>query len=275
MSAVFDCGKGKRAGIRVVIPVMLLAFGAALPAVGEPVSQFFGDDFNSSSIKDHAGLYYSCPWIDRSLMAFEETHASWKFTAATPDQRAFLADTLKVVSYYPWVVRQPTYSRGGSTWGGSGPDEMGGAYIELSYTPRPGDPVDIRWIQAVAAVYRGGGYDGGHLDNPGDRSSPFYDVGADDIAGPTYFVDIPYAREIEYEGDPVADVDFQVFLARDAGAGGGFDHNVLVYGGIWWGYTYRASDTIPEPATLPICSVVVVGFLLWRVRRARVSRVTR
>lgn len=185
-----------------------------------------------------------------------------------------------MVAYYPWVVNQPTYRRTFTnpdgtqttqTWGGNLNGEAGGAYIQLSYTPQGNDPTNIRWIQGIDSSYYGGAFNV-HLDNPDDRSSPFYDSGTQDIAGPTYFVDIPGALENEYEGNPVAQVDFQAFLAQDNGAGNGFAHNVTIYGGIWWDYTYTAVD-VPEPSSFLLAGPLLLG-LIGR-KKLRASKLNR
>jgi hypothetical protein len=228
---------------------VLLAGGLLGQANAATVTKYFGDDYHTSTTTDHPGIQYSCPWIDTGTAAFKAANAGWDFKYAGAEAAAFLLNDLKVVSNFPWVVNEPKFTHGGQSWGGDGPEERGGAYIEISYTPHGTDPVNIRWIQAISASYYGGANDV-HLDNPDDRSKPFYDVGPNDIAGTTWFADIPSAPENEYEHNPVAAVDFQVFLTEDKGAGNGFDHNVVVYGGVWWDYTYSAVDApAPEPGS--------------------------
>ena len=203
------------------------------------------------------GIVYSCPWVNTALpqAGFDNT-SGWRFTYAGAAASAFLTNDLSVVAYYPWVVNQPTFTNGGSTWGGNLNGEAGGAYIRLSYTPQAGDPTNVTWVQAVASSYYGGALDV-HLDNPFNRASPFY-FGPSYAAGTTWFVDIPGATEQEYENNPVASVQFQVFLAQDFGARNGVQHDVTLYGGVWWGYVYSATDT-PEPATMLLAGL---GLLL-------------
>ena len=190
---------------------------AANHANAATISAFSGDGNNTSTTGGYPGIFYNCPWITAGEQSFMAANPGWNFTYAGAAASAFLQNDLSVVSYYPWVVNQPTYSRTFTnpdgttttrTWGGNLNGEAGGAYIQLAYTPHGTDPVNIRWIQGVNANYYGRGFDGGHLDNPGDRTSPFYDVGSQDLAGSTYFVDIPGAPENEYEGNPVANVNF-------------------------------------------------------------------
>ncbi len=183
--------------------------------------------------------------------------------------------TLAVVRYDPWVVSQPTYTDpNGGVWGGAlTNDEAGGANIELKFDPTGSieDPLhgqNFHWIQALIANYRrntGTSTSTGRLDGY-SAGMPFYDqnsaAGIKDGVG--YFADIPGVNEAEYEGNLVGDVQFQVFLALDNGAGGGFDHNVTIYGGYWWGYQYTAVD-VPEP---PMAFAGVLA-LVWCVRTRR------
>ena len=249
----------------------LCVIPAANRAAAATISKISGDDSNTSSTVDPGiagGLVYSCIWVDSALpKAGFDNSTGWRFTYAGAANSAFLQEDLKVVSYYPWVVDQPTYTNGGTTWGGILKGEAGGSYLQLSYTPRAGttDPVNISWVQAVDSSYYGGASDV-HLDNPFNRSSPFY-YGGKYAAGPTWFVDIPGAPEKEYENNPVASVEFQVFLAQDFGERNGVKHDVVLYGGVWWGYRYSAND-LPEPA-MP--ALVGGGLLLIGLLRRRPS----
>jgi hypothetical protein len=97
------------------------------------------------------------------------------------------------------------------------------------------------------------------LDPGGGGASPFYDSFS--AAGQTYFADIPGAKEEEYELNPVADVQFQVFLSKDNGpAAGGINHDVTIYGGKWWGYQYTAMN-VPEGGT-PLGWLLTTGLTL-------------
>jgi hypothetical protein len=249
-----------------MIPCLcLIASAGSARAAGisaASVSQIFGDDNNTAQTKDpgvQGGIVYFCPWVTTALpKAGFSKDTGWNFTYAGATAAAFVANDLKVEEYYPWVVNAPTYTNNGKTWGGQPNGESGGAFLRLSYTPQAGDPTNITWVQAVASSYYGGALDV-HLDNPFNRASPYY-YGASYASGPTWFVDIPGAPENEYENNPVANVDFQVFLAQDTGPGGGYTHNVTLYGGVWWGYQYSAAD-VPEPAAFLLggAGLVLVG----------------
>src|SRR5205814_10410900 len=121
------------------------------------------------------------------------------------------------------------------------------------------------WIQALTGTRRGVATGGGTpiLDTPfnGGGSAftsqsnltPFYDpLGAAGTYGTNnaYFLDTPLVNENEYETNPVAAIQFQVILADDmqTTVEGITQHDLTLYGGEWWGFTYSATD-VPEPAS--------------------------
>ncbi len=222
------------------------------PPLGyNPVSKVIGDDNMTSTLYGPATDRTSnCIWVDTGLSKAGFTAANgWNFTyASAADDAKVLAD-LKIDTYKAWVVNQPTFTDpGGTTYGGNFVnDEAGGAEFKLSFTPTVGDPLKgktIHWIQGVDSAYRGGAYDI-HLDAPASPTTPFYDQFS--AAGQSYFYDNPGANEAEYEGNPVADAQFQVYLAVDNGKNGLINHDVTIYAGKWWGYRLTASE-VPEPS---------------------------
>ncbi len=215
----------------------------------------------------------NCPWILPSLTKAGYTAANgWNVTFATAAQDRLVAPDLKVTLYEPWVVSQPTFTDpNGKVWGGRLSGQAGGADLQLSFTPTATDPLKgqtVQWIQAVDSSYRGGAFNI-HLDAPRTATSPFYNTFS--AAGPGYFADIPGALRDGYNGNPIANVQFQVFLAVDNGAGGGFTHNVTLYAGEWWGYQYTATAIpTPEPSTLLVWSSLgAMGLIAnkWRKRK--------
>ena len=100
---------------------------------------------------------------------------------------------------------------------------------------------------------------------PWVRGKPFYDqiLAAGQKNGVYYFADIPGNTEAEYETNPVADVEFQVFPAVDVPGNGlmiggnTITDNVTIYGGDRWGFQYNAVDATPEPAAF--CLLASVG----------------
>jgi len=233
---------------------------ATLSPNGKSASGGYGDDFHRSTLYsltedgNQAETMYSCPWVDIGLEKQDFNSAKgWKFTYAGEENSAFIKNDLKVEVYEPWVVTAPRVETPRGTIPAAGPAEWGGAYLQLSYTPKPGDPCNIRWIQAVDSSYHGGAYDI-HLDNPYDRSTPFYDPAGAAGVEPNktgWFYDRPSWPEDENEINPVADFEAQVFLAEDFGVRNGVQHDMTIYGGLWWGYQYSAFDNpIPEPTTV-------------------------
>jgi hypothetical protein len=184
----------------------------------------------------------------------------------------------------------------------AGKAEIGGAVMNLSYTPTAanGAPVinNLHWIQALggpgqtlygAAVPSN--FDTGSVAyGPQSKTTPFYDY--DVVTGkPTgaagtlannggWFLDRPQVPEFqrppgaEYENNPVVSVQFQVVLAGDKITpadpmvpGSKIQNDVTLYGGYWWGFTYTAIDT-PEPASLVIW-LCLGGMSLLVYRRTR------
>ena len=80
------------------------------------------------------------------------------------------------------------------------------------------------------------------------------------------------ATASEYEMNPVVSSQFQVVLSSDTTSVDRFgvtQNAVTLYGGLWWGFNYTASDTpVPEPSTLLLLTLGGVGlFVFRRVRR--------
>ena len=111
--------------------------------------------------------------------------------------------------------------------------------------PDPLAGMKVHWLQAFQSVIKGV-TNNGVVDNAGTNITPFYD-GVTDAAGTNYFVDVPAVTENEYEANPVASVTFQLFLATDSFDQTGTNHNVTIYAGLSWGYTYSAVDYAQLP----------------------------
>ncbi|MBI2826132.1 MAG: PEP-CTERM sorting domain-containing protein [Planctomycetia bacterium] len=243
-----------------------------------------------------------CPWINTGLATFLAANPAngsgpsgeaWTFTWAGAAQEAQVEAGITTIDYYPWVISEPTaYTANGATYAGDGlMGERGGAVLNLKYIPQPGAPAmnNLRWIQGLNGTIRGTALATG-LDNftdatftTRDNSSPFYDGGLTPGTAGTlaltnpaqpgrgqggWFLDVPKINENEYEGSPVASVQFQVILADDTrtlGGNGVWQNAVTLYGGVWWGFEYTASDMgVPEPATYVLLILGGIGLLFVR-----------
>ncbi len=265
-----------RKGPRYMQCLLLVCCCWSIPATGyaalmpTTATGWGPDDFNTSTLKPSPAIpVFSCPWIDSGLAAWlaavPDRVNNWRFSYSSLTN---LNRDLTINDYFAWVVDEPTVTApDGAQYGGRFHEDRGGAVFSLTYTPQPGDPADIHWIQAVSADYNGA--TDIHLDNPFDRTVPFYDpAGASGRLpnGTSWFLDIPSAPENEIE-DFYANVEFQVLLAVDNVNPTGF-HSVTLYGGEWWGYQYRTADVgpVPEPATFLL--VGTSGLLtIWKRRK--------
>lgn len=285
------------------IPMILLALGMVfLPGlafgdVGAPTAgPTWGiDDMNTATLNPTPPIAVStiggpnpgqCVWINTGLDAFVAGHAGWSYSWAGPAAEAAVEAGISVLDYKAFVVSEPTdiTSANGVTWPADADfqnsptgnvNDVGGAIFNLKYTPgAPGAHVftDLHWVQGLRAhydTYAPGEYQV-RLDNPGSPNSPFYD--AHNAAGTLpggggWFLDTPYKFESEAaESNPTADVQFQVVLAdfdSDAKA-------IVLYGGLWWGYTATASDVrVPEPSTLVLLVFGGIGLLAFGRRKMR------
>ncbi len=250
---------------------------AAAPILAPVTATGWGvDDNNTSTLIPSPNVYVaSCPWVKTALTTFAAANASWNFTYATEDESAFVKRDISIFAYFAWVVNQPRVDipDAAGSFFDSNPrlrnQDVGGAVFGFTYTPQGTDPVNVHFIQAYNESLNGSPFKIS-LDN-GGGATPFYDgnstgaaINVDLASGKkgSWFEDRPSDCETgKGPGKPPAangcagegiedyhtDVQFQVLIAVDSGRGGGFDHNVKVYGGEWWGYQYSTSD-IPEPA---------------------------
>jgi hypothetical protein len=190
---------------------------------------------------------------------------------------------ISILDYYPYVVTPPSIKAAyGTVIPAGAPGELGGAVLNLKYTPQQGAPAinNLHWIQAYTGTLYGANVPP-LLDNdpanPGTAQSsvsPFYDsvFAAGTLAnGGGWFVDRPLIPENEYESNPVASIQFQVVLAGDTQTvvNGVTQNAVTLYGGEWWGFTYSAVDPTPEPAAFLLYAFGGSGLLLFRWMTAR------
>ncbi len=214
------------AAIAVLSPIA--ALGAITPTTAGP--NWGIDDSNTSNLNPSpmiavSGLINSqCPWINTALDAFDVANSNdtvtWSYTWAPQDQMAKVEAGISVLDYYAWVVSAPTFTDAdGNTYGvpttlqnsNDNVNDVGGAVINLKYTPQAGAPAisNLHWIQALYAYYDDyGAYVPGNfqtrLDNPFAHGTPFYDDGgaAGTLAGGGgFFADRPWKIGDRSPGD--------------------------------------------------------------------------
>ena len=302
------CGRGLWLAMAVLAVGVSFSAGDAFGLVTANAGPTpFGDDNHSastnpspliavSSIASPAG---QCTWINTGLTNFIAANPAdgtgpsgqgWSYSWAGVATEAKVEAGINVLDYYPYVVTPPSVTTAnGTVYAAGASGELGGAVINLSYTPTVanGAPVlsNPRWIQALTGTRRGTATGtpagtpildtpfngGGSAFTTQSNLTPFYDpLGAAGTYGTNnaYFMDEPVINENEYETNPVASVQFQIILATDTtsvDAKGVTQNALTLYGGEWWGFTYSAVDT-PEPGT---CLLVVVGACGVLVKRRR------
>ncbi len=310
----------------LLVPLFLLAAGVLLLPGNARGGMFqtvgptpFGDDLHSASLNPYPAIAVStiasnppgqCAWINAGLNAFLAANPAngtgpsgqgWSYTWAGAAAEAKVEAGIKILDYFPFVVfapkvtaapgSQPTAANpnGARVFPQRASGELGGAVINLQYTPQAGAPAitNLHWIQAYTGTTWGVNVPP-LLDNDPNNAyksqatiTPFYDAispGAGTLAGGGgWFEDRPQVPEFdvyytkkEYESNPVASVQFQVVLVSDTqSVVGGVTQNALtLYGGEWWGFTYSAVDT-PEPASLTLLGLGTVSLAGygWRQRK--------
>jgi hypothetical protein len=286
-----------RASRVVSLPNLLLVFGICFlpgvaladtgaPSVGPTVG---GDDNNYAKLTPYdagaaanlmkARFITYCSWINREMNNFVATHPTYSFSwaAANDPVNTRLSGDLNVTTYNAWAATSPGVVGGDGVTRNFGivNKEAGGANIVFTYTPKAGDPTNVRFIQAYNESLTGSAYQT-YLDIPAGKATPFYDAyaysgtaanGGRLANNVSWFQDRPYdtepglmprvpTAEGANEIDTNSDVQFQVAMVVDNGpAAGGVTDALTLYGGLWWGYNYWNNDNIPvavgDPATDP------------------------
>lgn len=279
-----------------ILTLILLAVGilhSPSLARGGPVSVSapFGDDMHTSTLNPypmipvssitylgHPELNGQCTWINTGLDAYDKANPTWSYQWAGVANEAKVEQGISLVGYTfkgnnydgydPYVVSQPDVkaANGKNYPSDISNAEVGGAVLNLKYTPPDGAPAinNLHWIQAYTGSIYGKAF-GPILDNDptqpykgqNNAGLPFYDgtyTAGTLGGGGGWFLDTPFVTEQEYESNPVVSVQFQVVLASDSVQPNG-NHVLTLYGGEWWGYTYTAVET-PEPAS---CLLLTLG----------------
>ena len=276
----------------LVLLVSLSLGGLAWPmtTLADSVTQVFGDDFNTSTTNALASPGQAAA-ITTSMNNFVTANPangsgpsgqSWSYTWAPAAAVAKVEAGITVLNYSPFVVNVTAATdAAGNKYPVVGPAELGGALINLKYTPQVGAPAftSLHWIQAYSGTIYGKAF-GPILDNnpAGPYSSqsnvsPFYDTvyAAGTLGGGGgYFLDRPRVPENEYEMNPVVASNFSVVLADDVQTMVGkiIQNTVTLYGGESWGFTYTAAD-VPEPSSILLMMIGGGGAFAFRKIGAR------
>jgi hypothetical protein len=279
-------------GLLIASTVHPLVAGSLTPDPANGVSpaetDFNGQHWTVSLIPNPAQYMTSCPWLIPAAQVENQPYNAhpdqekWNFTYSNTFNGTFTLNTYE------------------ATAGGGG----GGADFKITYTPGDGDPsgADVRWVSVIDTNYpspRGTAYglagtgDNGipvgttaYLDNegaegadPDDRpdtgwppTDPWYgwltvpsggSITDSTAATSTYFIDTPFLPLLNGR-----DWEAQTFLAKETvkTQDGVTIHNVVFYGGVWWGFVDSA---VPEPAALALFATAFVAISIRRFERRK------
>ena len=245
------------------------------------------DDINTTTLMPFGAGYITNASFLMAAIANSSFKATdnWNFTYSnTPIPES----DLKVNVYSAWAVTNDPITDPGGTMRARPVmnADAGGANFVITYTPRPNttDPPTIDFVQMYQQSFNGGANQT-FIDNLGGPT-PFYIAsGGVGNALNRWMLDISYdcenSRTPSANGTNVgksptcqggvdeailsASVNFQVLVAVDGGFQNGV-HQVVLYGGESWGYTYTNAD-IPEPSVGMLSGVVLLGLAALKRRR--------
>ena len=232
---------------------------------------------------------------------------SFRFAADVPGQSSLDASVVDPFYYTAWVVNNDPYALPNGTQATpvAATGDVGGANFTMNYTPGPTDPggvssgvplANVHFFQFVRTITTFGNaleqpvntvtrY---FIDNNGNLTKPFYDQNfAFGYAGVNldqkWMDDTPFRCENQSGNSPTCrsdgvpnilniDWEAQVFVAVDLGANATLptatQHDVILYGGRWWGYVY-SNDDAPEPALGLLSGAALLGMVALRGRISR------
>jgi hypothetical protein len=238
----------------------------------------------------------SCPWLLPALnnanQPYNNANNVWSYSYGT------LAGDFQLNTYSAWVNNAPAITFGNPpnthSFAAQAAPGAGAAAFAITYKPQGEDPPAsiVRWMQVIATtdpsargvtygVNAGGGLTA-YMDNAryanGSGSDPYYgwltatdpnDLSTSDAANGQGFMDEPTYPGLGYLNANrnllPFDWEAQVFLTTetDSTADGVTTHNVIIWDGVWWGYTI-----VPEPGAL---SLLVLGGMVF-LARGRLAR---
>jgi hypothetical protein len=198
----------------------------------------------------------------------------WHFPSGARD----LSSDLKVNEYYAWVVNSPDIVSPSLNVINVGKKnlDVGGAVFSMTYTPKEGDPPanKVHFLQIYSQSLDGGPltYHVDNIDmNDVESPSPFYDqvpgTPVERTAATAWFADEPFECENnkvctdEGKEHHFAEFQFGVYLAVDDNDGISAVHNVTVYAGKEWGYSYGTLDAPEGPAAV-LTGAGLIGWLI-------------
>jgi hypothetical protein len=200
----------------------------------------------------------------------------WDFSKASAAATNSVLSDITIDEYYPWVVNSPDVDSpdpdGGSYNVNVNDVDVGGAVFSMTYKPKPGDPMNVHFIQVYGESLNGGATTY-HVDILKGSNNPFYDQQAGASVetlpdGSQWFSDEPCLCEsgpdvdcsIEGTEDFGGTFYAGVFIATDNVVNG--VNKVTIYGGELWGYTYSNSDSpVPEPSSAILTGAGMLALL--------------
>jgi hypothetical protein len=198
----------------------------------------------------------------------------WDFSKGSAAATNSVLSDITIDEYYPWVVNSPDVDSpdpdGGSYNVNITDADVGGAVFSMTYTPKPGDPADVHFIQVYGENLNGGGITY-HVDTLPGSQNPFYDQQKGATVetlpdGSQWFSDEPYLCEnpddcyTEGTEDYGGTFYFGVFIAADNVVNG--VNKVTIYGGELWGYSYANNDSpVPEPSAAVLTGAGMLALL--------------